>query len=277
MSRRCIGSHTSARARRKRKNHGVGGGATLPPPPTRHNIMHATRNLSISRLEGQRQQDTDDVLIQEQHVTILVGGKQVLETDCSPGSLCELVYGHLLAVGAIAAPADVDAVEIQRDEGIIAVDLADGICVPSRSPEPESVRGSFSVSADRVSEAVRSAEDHGELFRQTGGTHLAAIVSSDSDGIFVEDISRTCALEKVLGTALRRGIDFGRSLLVVTSRVPMQFVVKAAHAGIPIIAAVSAPTYQAVEAADRLGICLCGFVRGERLNVYSQRWRIGLR
>ncbi len=240
-------------------------------------MMDLIRKRTVTRLESRKQQDTDDVLIQEQPVTILVDGKQTLETACSPGNLRELAYGHLLAVGAIAGSDDIATVEMRTDEAIVAVELADKIRVPSRSQRPESVRGTFSVSADRVSQAVRSLNDHGELFRLTGGTHLAAVVSSDSDDIFVEDISRTCALEKALGKALLRGTAFGRSLLVVTSRVPMQFVVKAAHAGIPIIAAVSAPTYQAVEAAERLGICLCGFVREARLNVYSQRWRIGLR
>ena len=239
-------------------------------------MMDPTRNLSVTRLENRQQEETNDVLIQEQHVTILVDGKKALETACSPGNLRELAYGHLLSVGAIATSADIAAVEIGTDEAVVAVERTQETRSRSRSQQPEAVRGSCSVSVQHVLQAVRAVEEHGELFRLTGGTHVAAVVPSGSDGVFIEDISRTCAVEKALGTALLHGAACEQSLLVVTSRVPMQFVVKAAHAGIPIIAAVSAPTYQAVEAAEHLGICLCGFVREARLNVYSQRWRIGL-
>jgi FdhD protein len=91
-----------------------------------------------------------------------------------------------------------------------------------------------------------------------------------------EDISRTCALEKALGEALFDGIEFGRCFIGLSSRVPRGFVRKIARAGIPIIAAVSAPTYEAVQEAETLGLCLCGFIRRGRLNVYSNAWRVGL-
>lgn len=243
--------------------------------------MEPTKRISVTRFQLPEHQQVDDVLIQEQRVTILAGGKPELETVCSPGKLRELAYGHLLGGGAIGAAADIAAVEVdppaaERADARIAVEFAARMPPRSRSTGPDVVRSTFSVPAAFVAKMVQSAEDHGDLFRLTGGTHLAAIVPLDSDGIFVEDISRTCALEKVLGSALLCGVAFGRSLLVLTSRIPMQFVQTAARAGIPIIGAVSAPTYQAVEEAERLGICLCGFVRGARLNVYSQRWRVGL-
>jgi len=141
---------------------------------------------------------------------------------------------------------------------------------------PGIARSPFVTSRDGVQRATMAAERHGALFRATGGTHLAAVVPTGSTGIYVEDVSRTCALEKALGSALLAGCDFGWSMLVVTSRVPLGFVRSAARAGIPVVVAVSAPTYQAVEEAERVGICLCGFARGERLNVYSHAWRVGL-
>ncbi|MBN1859165.1 formate dehydrogenase accessory sulfurtransferase FdhD [Candidatus Bipolaricaulota bacterium] len=243
--------------------------------------MEPTRSISVTRFQFSEHQRVDDVLIQEQRVTILVDSEQELETVCSPGKLRELAYGHLLATGAIGSATDIAAVDVDLPAAepagaTIAVKLAAGMQFQSRPTGPDVVQSAFSVPADFIAKMVQAAEDHGDLFRLTGGTHLAAIVPSDSDGIFVEDISRTCALEKVLGSALLRGAAFYRSLLVLTSRIPMQFVQTAAHAGIPIIGAVSAPTYQAVEEADRLGICLCGFVRGERFNVYSHPWRVGL-
>ena len=68
----------------------------------------------------------------------------------------------------------------------------------------------------------------------------------------------------------------GRAISVLSSRVRADFVRKAARVGIPVIAAVSAPTVEAVDLAEQLGICLCGFVRGSRMNVYANRWRLDL-
>jgi FdhD protein len=114
------------------------------------------------------------------------------------------------------------------------------------------------------------------VFRETGGTHAAAL--GDFTGIksFFEDISRTCALEKAVGDGLLRGIDFSKTFIFLSSRVSKGMVEKAARCGIPIIAGVSAPTLQAVERAQTLGICLCGFVRDKRLNIYANKWRVKL-
>ena len=73
-----------------------------------------------------------------------------------------------------------------------------------------------------------------------------------------------------------RNIEIHNSFIILSSRVPSAFVRKIARVGIPIIAAISAPTVQAVNEADRLGVCLCGFVRGNRMNVYANKWRLGL-
>ena len=234
--------------------------------------MEPTRTMPIIKIAGESQQRVDDALVQERRVTLSMGGERLLDVACSPGSLRELVYGHLLAVGRIGACEDVATIAVSETD----IDVRLAGAKPTVQAEPDVTRNALSVSKDQMIEVVRSAESLGTLFRKTGGTHLAAVVPCGSKPVVVEDISRTCALEKALGAAMLRNVAFERSILVVTSRVPMSFVRVAARAGIPILGAVSAPTYQAVEEADRLGICLCGFVRGVRLNVYSQPWRVDL-
>ena len=229
--------------------------------------------VSIIKVAGECRQRIDDAVVQECRVTLSMGGERLLDTACSPGSLRELAYGHLLAVGRIGACDDVAAIAV--DETDIELRLAGAM--PTVRAEPDVVQTALSVSKERMRDVVRCAESLGRLFRKTGGTHLAAVVPCDSDPVAMEDVSRTCALEKALGAAMLRDVAFARSILVLTSRVPRAFVRAAAYAGIPIVGAVSAPTWQAVEEAERLGICLCGFVRGTRLNVYSQPWRVGLK
>jgi len=83
-------------------------------------------------------------------------------------------------------------------------------------------------------------------------------------------------LEKVLGDALLRSVTPDETFVFLSSRVPKRMLLKIVRCGIPIVAAVSAPTLAAVTTADKLGVCVCGFARGHRLNVYSHRWRVGL-
>lgn len=103
-----------------------------------------------------------------------------------------------------------------------------------------------------------------------------AVSSASGLVALAEDISRTCALEKALGHALVQRADFSQSLAFLSSRVPSRMIAKLARCGIPIVAAVSAPTIDAVRLAEELNVCLCGFVRGDRLNVYAHGWRVSL-
>lgn len=236
--------------------------------------MDPTSSASIIKVEGVEIRRIDDVLIREQEVVVRVEGRDILHTVCSPGGGRELAYGHLASEGWIGSPNDVDEVLLDPGSAKISVRLRERCVMPRCEPAP--VWSRYTVRPADVLSATRDAEAEEKLFRATGGTHLAVVLPAGGPKFAAEDISRTCALEKALGAALLAGVDLGSSILFLTSRVPLLFVRKAARVGIPILAAVSAPTYEAVEEAERLGICLCGFVRGDRLNVYSRPSRVGL-
>jgi len=116
-----------------------------------------------------------------------------------------------------------------------------------------------------------------KIFRATGGTHSAAIFEDGKLVAFAEDVGRRNAVNKVIGIAALRKINFSRSVLVSSGRQAADMVLKAARVGIPIITSIAAPLYSGVEVAKKTGITLICFARGQRMNVYSNPERIEVR
>ncbi len=114
------------------------------------------------------------------------------------------------------------------------------------------------------------------VFERTGGLHAAGLFSADGDVLAVrEDVGRHNAVDKVIGERYLAGeVPASGTILQVSGRASFEIVQKAAVAGIPIVSAVSAPSSLAVEAADRFGMTLVGFVRDGRANVYTRSERV---
>jgi FdhD protein len=114
------------------------------------------------------------------------------------------------------------------------------------------------------------------VFAQTGGLHAAALFRTTGELLVVrEDVGRHNAVDKVVGWALERDrFPLAGHLLLVSGRISFEVVQKALAARIPVVAAVSAPSSLAVDRAERAGMALVGFLRGEAFNVYGRRARV---
>jgi FdhD protein len=113
------------------------------------------------------------------------------------------------------------------------------------------------------------------VFKTTGGTHGVALASPDG-AVFsgAEDVGRHNAMDKVIGRALLEKRDFGRLVALLSGRISFEMALKAVRAGIPILAAVSAPTSAALQLAQQLNLTLVGFARKGHMNIYTHPQRL---
>ncbi len=268
-------------------------------------------HFSIVRVAGSEPGHTrEDALAVEEPLEIQLGyerkgwrvHKSVSITMRTPGTDEELAAGFLFSEGIIADPAQIDTVRLESDNVVrlelradVPVDLSRlerhfyttsscGVCgktsiaalrLSQRTP-PTSVPGPIIDAAvvHRLPGAQRQAQ---AVFDQTGGLHAAALF--DAAGRLLcqrEDVGRHNAVDKLIGSQLLGGVPLplaGR-ILFVSGRASFELVQKAVAAGIPIMAAVGAPSSLAVELARAYGLTLLGFVRDGRFNVYSGGARI---
>ena len=228
-----------------------------------------TAQRRIQRVCGDDVSSLNDVLVQEARVSIAVNGNRLVESSCSPGDLETWALGYLLSEGWIET-AD-EAREIRVEGGRVTIDL------DRETPcELQSASSDQTFSLAFVQKTMGLLTRGASLFERTGATHAVALATEDGSHVFAEDVSRTCALERAIGEASNAGLPLDHMLAVLTSRLPERMVEKLALCGVPVVAGVSAPTVQAVELADRMRVGLIGFARGDRLNVYTHGWRVGL-
>lgn len=257
--------------------------------------------LPIRRFEDGGFQPHQDLVTVEEPLQILLGDRDLAITMRTPGHDNDLVAGFLLSEGLIRRPEDIVSV-VPGDRGTIRVNLVTeaeidetrfarnfyvssscGVCGKA-SIEGLKMLGCAKLphEAPRVSPALisslpdkmRAAQ---RAFDHTGGLHAAALFDAASGDLILlrEDVGRHNALDKVIGAALsRRLLPLDRSVLALSGRVSFELVQKALMAGIPVVAAVGAPSSLAVETARRFGMTLIGFMREQRFNVYSTAGRL---
>ena len=197
------------------------------------------------------------------------------------GRLDDEAYGNVIDVSpASGARIDWARLEASRRGGVTS--SACGVC--GRSAVDDLLAGitplteALAVPAASVAGAMARLQRHQPTFQATGGTHAAALWDA-AGGLLAahEDVGRHNAVDKVVGALLlaRAAGSAGRpEVLAMSGRGGFEIVQKAARAGVPVVACVSAPTTLAVAVAEAAGVTLCGFVRGGRMNVYAHAARL---
>ncbi|MFF8960654.1 formate dehydrogenase accessory sulfurtransferase FdhD [Streptomyces sp. NPDC014894] len=253
-----------------------------------------------------------DTLVAEEPLEIRLNGKPLAITMRTPGDDFALATGFLVSEGVIGAADEVRTIaycagataEGVNTYNVVNVTLAPGVTVPDISLERHvyttsscGLCGKASLDAVRTTARFAIADaprlrvapsllsalpdrlrEAQRVFDRTGGLHAAALFSEDGELLDVrEDVGRHNAVDKLVGRALAGGgLPLSRAILLVSGRASFELAQKAVMAGVPMLAAVSAPSSLAVDLAAENGLTLVGFLRGTGMNVYAGEERVVL-
>ncbi|MEU5423098.1 formate dehydrogenase accessory sulfurtransferase FdhD [Streptomyces sp. NPDC020799] len=254
-----------------------------------------------------------DTLVAEEPMEIRLNGKPLAITMRTPGDDFALAAGFLVSEGVLGTAEELANIVYcagATDDGantynVVDVRLAPGVPLPEIALERNVYTTSSCGLCGKASlDAVRTTARHQvsdgpspmrlepellavlpdrlraaqQVFDRTGGLHGAALFSADGELLDVrEDVGRHNAVDKIVGRALRQGLlPLSGTVLLVSGRASFELAQKAVMAGIPVLAAVSAPSSLAVDLAVETGLTLIGFLRGSSMNVYAGEQRVVL-
>ncbi|NYE96362.1 FdhD protein [Psychromicrobium silvestre] len=256
-----------------------------------------------------RSSEREDVLAAEEPLEIRIGEDPFSVTMRTPGDDFDLVAGFLVSEGVIGAADELISLRFCAGEdedgrqtfNVVQAQLRPDVSVPDLhrhvyTTSSCGICGTASIEAIRKSSRFAPADDPlrlsaralaelperlragQKLFSKTGGVHAAGLFTAQGELLCLrEDVGRHNAVDKVVGWALREHkLPLSGTVLQVSGRASFELVQKAAMAGIPMLAAVSASSSLAVELAKQLGLTLVGFSRGTSLNVYTGSERVEL-
>ena len=267
------------------------------------------REVSIDAMRDDRLTPRQDLVVVEEPLEIRIAqagetgpGTSMSITMRTPGHDIELAVGFLHGEGIVRSREDVADSRICGPVGnVVRIELAEGaahdpgrlqrnfyttsscgvcgnasLAAVERMLRSPSVDDSLTVSSaliESLSERARAGQD---VFRETGGLHASCLFDATGKLLDVrEDVGRHNALDKLVGARLLAGeLPLSNCVLFLSGRASFELLQKAAAAGIPVVAAVGAPSSLAIDLAQRTGILLVGFLRGHSFNVYAHRERL---
>ncbi len=251
--------------------------------------------IPILRLTEEGRNNIEDMVAREFPLTIVLNNQELVTLLCSPADLKYLAVGFLFSEGLLNSKDEIKKVLVDERRGIVRVETEESVelardvlfrrlitsgCGRGASfysaadASGQKIESQVEMSAHDVFTLVGDFQHRSHIYRTTGGVHSAALCDTKSILVFSEDIGRHNAIDKIFGECILKDIPTDERVVITSGRISSEILLKVAKRGIPIVISKSAPTDLGVRLANDSGITLVGFVRGKRMNIYTNSWRI---
>lgn len=245
------------------------------------------RKMPCLRIDGEHCENTVHEVIEEIPYALFVNGRHMMTAMMSPVVPEDFVTGFLFTEQVIKDADEIESIKVEKNRiSVITKNLFKALgpkktilsgCGGSASyidaEKLPHIHSDFTVTTAFIAEVIKNALNS-ELHRATGGIHVVALAGADKILAVSEDIGRHNALDTVIGHALRNGIDLSHTFIVASGRISSEMARKCLVANIPLIVSRGATTTLAIDIAEKNDLTIAGFVRGQKMNVYTHPERI---
>ncbi|MCX6012138.1 MAG: formate dehydrogenase accessory sulfurtransferase FdhD [Chloroflexi bacterium] len=256
--------------------------------------MEMYEQLPVQRFTSEGKEDIEDIVIREIPLTIILNDQELVTLICSPDDLKYMAVGFLFSEGLLQSREEIKKVMVDERKGLVRIETLqqkEGDLVFKRlittgcgrgaslysladAQTLAQIKSDLKVLPSDIFRLVKEFQSKSQVFKETGGVHGAALCDKNSVLIFKEDIGRHNAIDKIVGECMLNDISMEDRIMITSGRISSEIMFKVVKRNIPILVSRSAPTNVGVKLANELGLTLIGFVRGSRMNVYANAWRI---
>lgn len=254
------------------------------------------KTFNILKIVDEKQSNQQDLVVKETPLTIFVNDQELVTLLCSPIHQKNLAIGFLFSEGFLEKKDDIKSIILSETRGVVWIRLnrqfemdenfrksrtitsgcARGLTFHKLfdTRDSEYIDSKHTVKAKIISKVSAELKQNSILYQQSGGAHSATLYHKNKILFSRQDIGRHNAVDKIIGECLVKEISSDNKILMTSGRVSSEILLKAARWKFPILISRTAPTSAAIEIAKELGVTLIGFVRGKRMNIYTNTWRI---
>ncbi len=251
--------------------------------------MQSLENKKIIRVKQNDITEFNDIIAVEKKIKVYVRNEEIVSLSASPCQIKELVVGFLMTEGILKGDWCPEKIIIEENEkeANVEVELEGHVCLDGKTITSgcmaavsfledikETINDNLKIKASALFNLFRDFQEKSILYRTTGCIHSAAVADENEILFIAEDVGRHNAVDKVIGWALLNKVLFKGKIMLVSGRISSEMVLKTAKWKIPLIVSRTAPTFLAIEFAEKAGLTLIGFLRGQRFNIYTHPERI---
>jgi len=252
----------------------------------------STEKVSYLSLSANEIKPIEKAVVRETAWTVYVNGQELVTILCTPNKMSFLVLGFLASEGIIQSLDDVGVLRVCEDEGnVVDVRLKSeslslprkrmllsgcggGVTFEDLRASHARLTSSLTLTPAQISKLMRDLQKSAEVYRTAGGVHASALSDGERLLIVAEDVGRHNTLDKIRGECIYCQIPTKDRIILTTGRISSEMISKSVGMEVPVVVSRTSPTDMAIRLAESWGITLIGYVRGEKMNVYTWPERV---